>query len=67
MEYIKYDAWLKGNINYVAHSLSLSNAFSKSHKDFPKYDELFKEEKKINKKEDINIKIQQEFNAWARY
>lgn len=71
MEILKYDSWLKGNLNYNAHSISLNNAFSKQKKDFPKYEEVFKVEKKKNNKKltenEINIKVQNEFNAWARY
>lgn len=71
-EYIKYNSWLNGNMNFIAHSASLGNAFSKGKKnDFPAYEKVFKKEenktvKKLTKKE-VNIKAQQEFNAWARY
>lgn len=68
MEHIKYDSWLKGNLNYVAHSIALSNSFSKSKKEFPEYDKVFenkKEEKKLTKNE-INIACQEQINAWAR-
>lgn len=71
MEFLKYDSWLKGNLNYNANSISLNNAFSKQKKEFPKYEEVFKIEKKKNNKKltenEINIKVQNEFNAWARY
>ena len=69
MECIKFESWLKGNMNYVAVSIALDNAFNKdSNKVFPKYNELFKNENK-NKDEkiDINILVQEEYNAWARY
>ena len=71
MEFLKYDSWLKGNLHYNANSISLNNAFSKQKKEFPKYEEVFKIEKKKNNKKltenEINIKVQNEFNAWARY
>lgn len=70
-EFLKYDSWLKGNMNYIATSTSLNNAFSKSKHEYPKYDKVFdKEKQNENKKltkEEINIKVQEEFNAWARY
>ena len=69
-EHIQYDSWLKGNLNYVAQSIAISNAFSKSKKEFPKYEETFekggkKEKKKLTKNE-INIACQEQINAWAR-
>lgn len=65
---LKYNSWLNGNMNFTAHCLSLNNAFSKQKKDFPQYKELFKsqEDKKLSN-EEVNKKIQDEFNAWARY
>ena len=69
-EYLKYDSWLKGNMNYIATSTSLNNAFSKTKHDYPKFDKVFEKTKEENKKltkNEINIKVQEEFNAWARY
>ena len=69
-EYLKYDSWLKGNMNYIATSISLNNAFSKTKHDYPKFDKVFEKTKEENKKltkNEINIKVQEEFNAWARY
>ena len=69
IEMLKYDSWLKGNMNFTAHSLSLNNAFSKQKQNFPDFDKTFKsgsDEKPLTKKE-INQKVQDEFNAWARY
>jgi hypothetical protein len=71
-EYIKYNSWLNGNMNFIAHSTSLGNAFSKGKKnDFPAYEKVFKKEekktiKKLTKKE-INNKVQYEYNNWARF
>ena len=71
-EYIKYNSWLNGNMNFIAHSASLGNAFSKGKKnDFPAYEKVFKKEekktiKKLTKKE-INNKVQYEYNNWARF
>lgn len=72
LEYIKYNSWLNGNMNCIANSVALSNAFSKGKKnEYPEYDKVFhKEETKSNKKlteNEVNIMAQQEFNAWARY
>lgn len=74
LEYIKYSSWLNGNMNFTAHSLSLANSLGKGKKnEFPDYNKIFKEnEKKEEKqklltKQEINIKVQEEFNAWARY
>lgn len=69
-EYLKYDSWLKGNMNYIATSTSLNNAFSKTKHDYPKYDKVFEKTKQENKKltkNEINMKVQEEFNAWARF
>lgn len=71
IEYMKYNAWLIGNMNCMATTISLNNAFSKNSKtDYPKYEEVFKDNVKEKKKltqNDINLKVQEEFNAWARY
>ena len=68
IEYIKYNSWLNGNLNSIAHSIALNNAFSKTKKVYPKIDECFEKEKnkKLSKKE-VNIIVQEEYNAWARY
>ena len=72
VEYIKYNSWLNGNMNYIAHSTSLGNAFGKKKNEFPEYEKVFieqKEKKKIKKlsKEEVNKLAQREFNAWARF
>ena len=70
MEYMKYNSWLEGNMNCMATSIALNNSFSKTKKEYPKYDKVFEYEKTNNKKltkNEINIKVQEEFNAWARY
>ena len=69
MEYLKYESWLKGNMSYIATSISLNNAFSKNGKEFPKYEEIYTKEEKQKKKtkNEINIQVQNEWNQWARY
>lgn len=74
IEYIKYNSWLNGNVNCIAHSLSLQNNLGKGEKKpFPKYNEIFNEEKSTKKekkklsKQEVNKIVQDEFNAWARY
>lgn len=77
LEYIKYSSWLNGNMNFTAHSLSLSNSLGKGQKhDFPSYDKMYKNDnvqkqeskpKKKLTKQEINLKVQEEFNTWARY
>lgn len=69
-EYVKYEAWLNGNITYTATTIALNNAFSKQKKKFPTYDEMFNENTKKEKKKtknEINKQVQEEFNAWARF
>jgi len=69
-EYIKYMTWLNGNMTYIAQSTALNNAFSKSKKEFPKYEKIFsienREKEKIKTQNEINIQVQNEFNQWAR-
>ncbi len=70
MEYIKYNSWLQGNMNCMATSIALSNGFSKQKTEYPEYDKVFTNEKKTKKKltkNEVNMKVQEEFNAWARY
>lgn len=67
-EYLKYESWLKGNMTYMAQSIALSNAFSKSHKDFPSYENIFENQDEVKKTtQEINLHVQKEFNDWARY
>ena len=80
IEYIKYSSWLNGNMNFIAHSTSLGNAFSKGKKnDFPAYEKVFKKEekktikkltkketKKMTKEEMKEIAVSMN-NAWARF
>jgi len=59
----KYNAWLNGNMQCMAVSISLANAFGKGEKTyFPNYEELFGdiliEEQKLSP--------EQEFVYWAR-
>lgn len=74
IEYIKYSSWLNGNMNCMAHSISLKNAFSKGGKKekFPEYEKVFKtnddkeETKKMTKEEMKEIAVSMN-NAWARF
>lgn len=70
MEQLKYDAWLKGSMNYIAVSTALNNAFSKQKANYPTFDELFKNSKQENKeltKKDVERIAQEQYNAWARF
>ena len=67
IEYLKYETWLKGSINLMATTLAIHNSFGKDDKiTYPTYDELFNNDNK-EEKIDVNICVQQEYNAWARY
>ena len=72
MEDLKYETWLKGSIDMMATSNAINNNFSKEKVKYPKYEELFENnennqiKEKLTKK-DIDKKVQDEFNAWARY
>lgn len=69
LEFAKYDAWLKGNTICVAHSIALKNTFGKQAQEFPSYKEMFKDKKITNKKltkQEVDKRVHEEFNAWAR-
>ena len=69
-EYLKYEAWLNGNLTYIATTIALNNAFSKQKREFPTYDKIFQKEENKEKKKtknEINKQVQEEFNAWARF
>ena len=68
-EQIRYNAWLLGNMQSVAVSISLSNAFGKGKKnEFPSYEELFDNAPKKEKLSPKEAKDQviNDFNYWAR-
>lgn len=67
-EEMRYDAWLKGSMDYIAVSTSLNNAFNKQKATYPTYDEIFngKTNKELTKK-DVDRIAQEQYNAWARY
>ena len=71
IETLKYDAWLKGSMDYMAVSTALNNAFSKQKASYPTYDELYKNDNQQSNKEltkkDINRIAQEQYIAWARY
>ena len=67
VEQMRYDAWLKGSMNYMAVSLSLNNAFNKQKQKYPTYDEFKNDTKKENRKltkEEQDLIAQDEFNYW---
>lgn len=71
----KYKCWLQGSMTYMAVSIALSNAFSKSKHNYPTYQELFAqnvenddgEQDKPLTKEEIKQKAIDNYNMWARY
>lgn len=70
IEYMKYTAWLNGQLTYIGVSTALSNSFSKTKTEYPSFDKVFKnetknKEKKLTKQE-INQVVQEQFNSWAR-
>lgn len=70
IEKMKYNCWLQGKLNYIAHSSSLKDGFSKQGgKGFPNYNEIFKTNDNLleHNKDNRDIIQQQEFNAWARF
>ena len=70
-EEMKYESWLKGSIDFMATSMAIQNSFGKANNKYPSYDELFNggEETTTKKKtkKDIDIEVQEENIAWARY
>ena len=63
-EEMKYNAWLIGNMQSIATSISLANAFGKGEKqNFPNYDDIFTTNP--NEKEE-KLSPEQEFVYWAR-
>ena len=63
-ETMKYNAWLEGNVQSIAISISLKNAFGKGEtSNFPSYEEIF--DSNPNKKEE-KLSPEQEFIYWAR-
>ena len=68
-EEYKYNAWLKGSMDYMAVSIAINNAFNKQKAEYPTYEDLCnnkKEKKKLTKK-DVDKIAQEQYNAWARY
>ena len=68
-EQMRYDAWLKGSMNYMAVGLSLNNAFNKQKQNYPTYEEIIKDTKQRKEnltKEEVDLIAQEEFNYWAR-
>ena len=63
-ETMRYNAWLQGNVQSIAVSVSLKNAFGKGEAiNFPKYDESF--DNNPNEKEK-QLSPEEEFIYWAR-
>ena len=71
IETLKYDAWLKGSMDYMAVSTALNNAFSKQKASYPTYDELYKNDNQQGNKEltkqEVDRIAQEQFISWARY
>lgn len=69
IEEMKHNAWLQGELNYVGFRIALSKLLKNNSVEYPKFEEVFedKKEKKKLSKNDINLKVQEEFNAWARF
>ena len=72
-ETIDYKNWLNGSYNYLAVSIALNNAFSKKKEKFPEKPFSAKEKNKntklqaeLEKEKDKDIRVQKEFNYWAR-
>lgn len=71
IEELQYSSWLLGKMNYIAHSCSLKDGFSKeASKGFPTFDEMFgsTNEENINKSIDERKEEQMtaQQNYWAR-
>ena len=76
-EEMKYEIWLKGSIDFMATSMAIQNSFGKANNKYPSYEELFngkKQESSDKKgsnakktKKSIDIQVQEENIAWARY
>ena len=74
-EIMKYKCWLNGKINSLSVSVALGNSFSKEKVDFPTFDEMFGKEKQEEdknlspreKKNKVNLKVQEEWASWARF
>lgn len=68
LEYMRHNCWLQGELNYVAFRIALSKLFKSNNIEYPTFEEVFekKEKKKLSNNE-INLKVQEEFNNWARY
>ena len=71
IEEMRYDAWLKGSMNYMAVSFGINNCFNKQKINYPSYTELVdetnkKKEKKKLTRQEINSMAVDEYNYWAR-
>jgi hypothetical protein len=69
----KYTAWLNGNTQCISTQIAIGKTFGKNQQiEYPQYKEMFSQEestktdKKLTKQE-INLKVQEEFNSWARF
>ena len=66
---IQHKVWLQGELNYVGFKIALSKLFKSNNVEYPRFEEIFQNEKKEKKlsKNEVNLKVQEEFNAWARF
>lgn len=68
IELMRHSSWLQGELNYVGFKIALSKLFKNNNTEFPKFEEIFPVEKpKKLSKNDVNMRVQEEFNAWARF
>lgn len=78
-EMMRLSAWLEGKFTCLATSIALQNSFLKKKKEFPSYEQIFKDLKdaKLSEKQiELNQKLEGidkeedraiiEFNYWAR-
>lgn len=67
IELMKHSSWLQGELNYIGFKIALSKVFKSNNIEYPKFEEIFKEEEKKKTTNEVNLRVQEEFNAWARF
>ena len=67
----KYNAWLNGNTQCIGTQIAISKTFGKNQQvEYPQYKDMFSQTQENNvklTKQEINLKVQEEFNSWARF
>ena len=79
IEQMRFSCWLQGKTNEIAFAIALNNAFNKSKKTYPNYNEFFRNAEEYEKnpvKADLEVLLDGvtdkdergniEFNYWAR-